>query len=397
MSGEKVNAQEAIDTNSADSKTDDIPEPKENLVEDLEKALDIIKHAPVHNKETFINLRQQLDNFLSSLKDLPVGTSFKDVPTEIKTQILNYLCDDGAFVAASVSKEWKAILREKIVLMENVTIGRHCKNGKWWNNKCFNPTEMLKASLALEMNVPLVLCHEVQDVDSQLLVKALTNVSKFTLDDTCDCWEYDFFLDIKEKPLLSNKQGEDLMKALEMKSEPMEEVVLKGVDLTHLKDRLISCLLKKVKTLTLSQDRRGKGLNFSSLVRKLRQNSAGRKLERLNLYFQYNRRLSVELLVDGLSTVNTIDLGEDFAMDELLAKRLISKMSTEVTTKTMFIRKSMLWGILITPLELRMVLERMDKVQLEGVFLQEQVEVARALPGGYAVHRSNNVFSIGKN
>merc|ERR1719186_1019943 len=86
---------------------------KERVIIKLEEVVNFLRHKEIKNEECFINIKKPLDDLLSSLKYLPFDKHFDNLPTEIKTNILSYcdMCDYEAFVAASVCKEWKDILK----------------------------------------------------------------------------------------------------------------------------------------------------------------------------------------------------------------------------------------------------------------------------------------------
>ena len=161
-----------------------------------------------------MNVKKPLEYFLSSLKYLPYEPSFEILPTEIKTDILSYLCDKGAFVAASVCQEWKAILlKSKLKTLESVTVGKHCSRCE--EDKCFMPEEILKASITLKLDIELSICHPIADVDTQVITEALTSVSKFFIVGECICVGEEPE-DYEYEPILSKNQFEKLFDALKV-------------------------------------------------------------------------------------------------------------------------------------------------------------------------------------
>ena len=141
---------------------------QERVVKKLELALEILRSIEVKNEESLAVISEPLDFILSNLKCLSVGPSFDTLPTEIKTDIFSYLCDSGAFIAASVSQEWRGMMKK----VEGVTIGKHCSNEyECEDNECFMPEEILKASIILESDVPLTVCYPLYEVDSNLVIE----------------------------------------------------------------------------------------------------------------------------------------------------------------------------------------------------------------------------------
>ena len=93
---------------------------QENVIKKLEEALNTLRQIEIKNEDSFDIVNEPLDDFLSKLKYLPTNPSFDILPTEIKTDIFSYLCDSGAFVAASVCYEWKEIIETRLKKVDGV-------------------------------------------------------------------------------------------------------------------------------------------------------------------------------------------------------------------------------------------------------------------------------------
>merc|ERR1719186_1956609 len=99
-----MDSMERIDSENTETVDGSMNEEQESVIKKLEGALSFLKNVKIKNKESFVNVKKPLNDFLSSLKYLPSEPSFEMIPTEIKTNILSNLCDTGAFVAASVCR-----------------------------------------------------------------------------------------------------------------------------------------------------------------------------------------------------------------------------------------------------------------------------------------------------
>ena len=65
---------------------------QEKVVEKMKKVLNFLEHVQITNQETLVNISKPLDDLLSSLKYLPIEPFFTNLPIEMKTDILSYLC-----------------------------------------------------------------------------------------------------------------------------------------------------------------------------------------------------------------------------------------------------------------------------------------------------------------
>ena len=102
---------------------------REKVIDKLEEMLKFFRDAEIKNDNSLININEQLDDVISLLKYVPSEPSFDSLPRKIKTDILNHLCDAGAFIAASVSQEWMQILERNLKQVDKISLGRHCSNG----------------------------------------------------------------------------------------------------------------------------------------------------------------------------------------------------------------------------------------------------------------------------
>ena len=84
------------------------------VVKKLKEVLHILTHVKIKNEESLGYISKPLDDLLTSLKYLPADPPFISLPTEIKTDILGYLCNSGTFLASSVCQEWKEILKPQV-------------------------------------------------------------------------------------------------------------------------------------------------------------------------------------------------------------------------------------------------------------------------------------------
>jgi len=73
-------------------------------------------YALYNTEEDLVNIRQPLEDLNASLKYLPIESFFNSLPEEMRTHILGYLCDGGAFLAASVCQHWKKIVKRRFIL-----------------------------------------------------------------------------------------------------------------------------------------------------------------------------------------------------------------------------------------------------------------------------------------
>ena len=68
---------------------------REKVIDKLEEMLKFFRDAEIKNDNSLININEQLDDVISLLKYIPSEPSFDSLPREIKTDILNHLCDAG--------------------------------------------------------------------------------------------------------------------------------------------------------------------------------------------------------------------------------------------------------------------------------------------------------------
>jgi len=370
------------------------------IVEILRKVANFLENVQIMNEDSLVNISKPLDNLLSSLKYLPIEPFFTNLPKEIKTDILSYLCESGAFVGASVCQEWRDILNKKLNTVRKVTIGKSCTNKySCQNSVCFMPEEMLKASITLKLNIPLEICCPVKNVDSKLLAEGLMSVSDFTITDKCECTE-DYV-----GPRLTEDQMSDLFESLEKESEMesrVRTVQLRGVDMTHMdQDRLINCLLK-TKELSLDQSLHWKnGLDFEMLIEKLLQVPI--KLSHLVLrYIAYSEDSAVDL-ANALCRVKSASLGQSFPirtatithlLQNILQRPLVlDGMDWQVQhsrIQNLSIKVKIDWRGLITAEDLKNLITKLTKLYVWGRFTPEQMQAVMSLPGARSLPPQQN-------
>jgi len=361
---------------------DSIPKNKEqeNVVKKLSEVLYFLEHVQIKNEESLMNIKIPLEDLLSSLKYLPTEPSFDKLPTEIKTQILRYLCKSGSFVAATVCHEWRKILKKKLLKIGDLEIGKHCSNEySCEDGKCFMPEELLKASIKLNYDVNLKICHTIPNVTPKLLADSLTTVSSFQLMGRCDCKE-----DGESKSLLTQNQIQLLVDTIELRNGTIRgQVVFDGLNLSHVdQDRLANCLLK-IKTLMLNEVI----FDFEKFIDKILQDSVQDspqlKLSHLSLgRLNYPPSLSVVELADTISLVKTIFILPMFPLEVETVKRLIeNEFAGRSRILNFFLLKYFNWDDLLSHEELKTMLDTFDRFVIFGRFSLEQKEAASSIPG----------------
>jgi len=360
---------------------------KEKMVEILRKVANFLEHVQITNEDALVNIRKPLDNLLSALKYLPSEPFFTFLPTEIKTGIMRYLCESGAFVSASVCQEWRDLLvQERLSKLKRVRIGKHCTNKYSCESfACFMPEEILKASVTLKLDIPLEMCYPITHVDANLVSHGLMSVSDFTVNDDCKCRDDDH-----HSPILSGDQITDLFECLEKRSEMMRAVELYGLDTSHLdQERLVNCLLLKTKSLFLDQGRIGENpLDFEMMIQKILQGP----MELLDLrlddleYHERHEDSAVDL-ADALCRVKSVRLGDAFPLRAATTQRLLQNIQVmdlsdpRSTIQALFMDTPIDWRTLMTPEELKTLTTKMKQLQVGGIFTLEQVQAVMSLPG----------------
>jgi len=368
---------------------------QEKIVEKMKKVLNFLENVEITNEESLVHVSKPLDNLLSSLKYLTMEPFFTKLPMEIKTDILSYLCDAGAFVAASVCQEWSVILNKRLTELKKVNIGKCCTNQySCENNVCFMPEEMLKASINLKLNIPLVICYPVTNVDSKLLSKGLASVSDFTITDLCDCTD-EFF---EHVPILTEDQAGDLFEILEKDSEiesKARSVQLSGVDITNMDQNRLANDLLKINHLSLDRGRNwNNGLDLKMLIEKLLQVPIKFKLSHLYLgHITYPAESAVDL-ANALCRIKSVRLGPDFPLGPVATERIIQNIlhhrlvfdgkdwqAHSRMIQALVIRRDIKWRSVITPEDLKTLINKMGKLEVEGIFSLEQIQATRSIPG----------------
>jgi len=361
---------------------------QEKAIVKLEEILAFLKTVTIKNEESLAIIQRPLEDLQSSLKYLPVDPSFDILPTEIKTKILKYhsKCDNEAFMVASVCQQWKNIFLNRLENWERVRIGKHCSCE---NDKCFWPKEMLQASIHLQLDIPLSICHPVIDVDSQLITEALTSVSNISLNEDCECKYDDDCIEYHEEPLMTKTQVDNLFLGLEKKTMILDSLEIIGLDFgvsdEDTQDRAMNCILNKTRKFTLEEtpeylDR--SVIDIGTLTRKL-LDSTDYKLDNLNIgtICEYLDELSVDF-ADALCNVKTVKLYDDFPLKTVTVKRLVENILTGCRKlKTLELDICFDWGTHINTQDLKNMIERMETIAIRGRFTSEQLETARSVPG----------------
>jgi len=375
---------------------------QEKIVEQMKKVTNFLEHVPIMNEESLKIISKPWIGLLSSLKYLPIQSFFTNLPVEIKTGILSYLCDSGAFIAASVCQEWRDLLvKERLNKFKKVTIGKCCSNKySCHNRKCFKPKEMLEASITLKLNIPMVICYPVTNVDSKLLAEGLMSVSDFTITDD------DVFMNMK---ILTKDQTRELFESLENESKlesQVRSIQLRGLDMTHLdQDRLINCLLLKTNNLSLAQGLHCSTgpqkniLDFKMLIYKLLEVPIKFRVSHLHLeYMEYREDSDVDL-ANALCRVKSVTLGKSFLLSCATTKRLIKnilnldRIVQPSRIETLLILDNMNWRSLITPKDLKIFITKMGALTVKGRFTLEQRQAAMSLPGVQVSKISNTKYT----
>lgn len=349
----------------------------------LEEMLKFFRQAPIKNEDSLTNINVQLEDMKSSLKYVPTEPTFDSLPTEIKTDILSYLCDSGTFVSASVSQEWNKILERNLKLVDHVILGKHCSNShECEDTKCFMPEEFLKAAVTHKLDVPLTYCHPLpKDIDKQLIVEGLACASNLRIRDDCDCNDEGFECD---------EQFEHLIEELEKNGKNMDSLELIDMELGDLdQSKLLNFLLNKVKKLTLDDCENGEMFDNKLFLKSLLRISTDSQLTCLTLrnfeYPSYQKypKLCTLGVADAMCKVPSINLA--FLppnRKKKTVKRVIKNIQNQnVRIKNFELGEDIDWRDVISPEELKNTLEKMDKLVLIGTFTVAQVEAAKSLLG----------------
>ena len=273
----------------------------ETVIERLEKLVHFLKGTQT-NEEYLEHIKKPLDYIEVSLKNIPNGPFFNEVfPMEIKKYILSlaYSCDYQAFIAATVCQDWKNILEARFK-DKKVVIGESCSKCEY--SCCVKPVDMMKAAIVHKIKTHLVISKGFVGINSNLIVDALTSISKFTianysnhpdlatLPGIANIPDFAAFLQFqnarRRRTILSNDQLGHLFESIENGDKIMEDVRLVLVNFRSLnQDILANCLVNKTKRLTLDQaDGRPEFnmLDVNTFIRKL-QDSPNIKLTHLTL------------------------------------------------------------------------------------------------------------------
>ena len=356
---------------------------QDEIVKKLKMALNFLEEVNIEDDESLINISKPVEDLLTSLKYFPTNSlTFCKLPTELKTEILSYLCDPGAFLAASVCQEWRNILEDRLRGLESVSLGRCCSARHCQNYACYKPEEMMKASLTHNLDLCLRICHPITQVDSTILVKALTNVSKLEITGDCGCREDDG--EHFRNETLSKTQFNNLFQALDNNSK-VKTLTLKSVDLSFLdQDQLIGSLLG-VQTLTLEQGfymnhDKMKMLDSRKFIKRLVEDGATSTLTNLTLeYLDYPEEWA-KYLARGLAKITNVTLGSPFLLKRgALHHLLMYILSKEnIRMKTLNMHNHLDWRLL-KPKCLKALFTKFEALSIYGKFSGDQLEVVKAL------------------
>lgn len=395
------------------------------MIEKLEGVLNFLKTAQLENEETLVFLKPHLEGLEDSLKYIPIGPSFPLLPAEIKTRILNHLCNTDAFTAASVCHEWKKILEsESRFTGKTVSLGKFDYNCRLPNdehrceqcskdNQCVNPEVMLKAITDHKIDIHLEIHDPIdEEVDSKLIAAGLTSVSNLSLSGECTCpsrGEYDYYPDMSHdsdgvvhfanqwiRNPLSFDQLEETFKDIDKNEKIMERMDFQELDLSELnQNRLNDCLVNKVKRLSLRGTTHGDMLNFKMFIRKLAGKSSEFTLKHLTLS---RLKLPNELarkIGNALCNVEHVEWRRTVPIKLRTMKQLFQNVLTRpVQIKNFINQKTFDCRKLISPEDLKKFLNKMTKLFMEVKVTREQTEAANSLPdvsarfdfhGGYTV------------
>jgi len=404
-----------------DDDNDKLPNVK--IVEKMKKVIKFLENVQITNEDALKIISKSSDDLKSSLKYLPTQPLFTNLPAEITTGILSYLCDKGAFVAATVCLEWNDILvKERLTKLEQVRIGKCCSNlYSCENNACFLPEELLNASITLKLNIPLIICYPVTNVDSKLLTKGLMSVSDFTLDDYCDCAKYGYGLDknVKMRSVLDLFQMKYLFKCLVKEKEidmAARRIEIISLNMTYLNQDMLTDYFIKINSLSLGLDKHGKFhcpiLDFEMFIKKLLQVPIKCKLSKLSLDSEIRRyKTSAVAAVDlanALCRIESVSLGHKFPLRPETTERLIQNIihdefSMDWNGKTWHGQRSRIkrlfiqnidWRTVMTPEDLKTLITKMIELLMCGRFTLEQMQAARSLPGVQVLDVTESYFKI---
>ena len=369
---------------NGNAKIGSINKEQKKVIDDLEEVLSFLKSAQIEDEDVLTNIKKPLTDLRSSFKFILTWPYFEKIPTEITTRILNYLCDSNVFTAFSVCVGWKDILGSRFT-EKTVTIGRRCCISRCTDNMCLVKSEMLKAAATHKMDVHLVIRDSVREVDSKLLIDALTSVAGFSFIGNCSC-DNSYLIDECECEVnpLSNEQLGDLFKGLEKRWRQWKRWNFECLDLTELnQDRLVHCLVNKIKNLRLVEGgidngHHGRMLNIETFLNKLSQESVEFKLSHLTLSLFCPEELTFEL-ANAVCNVENVKL---FSISLEAVTQLIDNILTDtrpVMIKSLFLRSD--FRTVISPEDLKRLYNKMTKLYLNGHFTLEQMEAVRSIPG----------------
>ena len=109
-------------------------------IKKTEQFLEFLKNTKTESIHCLDIIQKPLDKILNSMKYIAHEPLIQELPPEIMEEILSYLCDAGAYIAASVCTTWENIVRNKY----------ECDN-----INCFMPVEIFKAGKIHKMDITI--------------------------------------------------------------------------------------------------------------------------------------------------------------------------------------------------------------------------------------------------
>ena len=325
-------------------------ENKQKAIDKLKTVLNFLTHSEIQSDEAIVCFDKPLEDLLSYMKNIPVNSSFDNLPTEIVEKILNYQCNNTTFMAAAVCQRWRDILKDRLESLDTISIGKHCSNQtQCENNTCFKPVEMLEASIAHKLNVHLKVCCSLRHVDSQLVSAALTSVSSITITNNCFC-------DGFGNQAMAQQQLDHLFGAIENNEKVMESLEFDRID----RDQL-SILTKKL----------------------LQAQDSDIKLTHLSIGDLNGSQLSTDL-ADALCKIENVQWTDGYISKETAQGLFENILSRPVKIKSLLIGRNIRpanWNTFIDTQDFRNVCGKMEDFSFTARFSEDQVEAVRSVSG----------------
>ena len=124
-------------------------------IKKTEQFLEFLKNIKTESIHCLDIIQKPLDKILNSMKYIAHEPLIQELPPEIMEEILSYLCDAGAYIAASVCTTWENIVRNRFK-EKTIVIGKHCSNKYECDNiNFFMPVEIFKAGKIHKMDITI--------------------------------------------------------------------------------------------------------------------------------------------------------------------------------------------------------------------------------------------------